>query len=60
MPQGSIPKGKVLLECVKQQDSKHDTIGTSLRKIISAHPESFQRFSISCQDLRNISLEDKR
>ena len=36
-----IPKAKRLLECMKPQGSKPGTTGTSLRKIILAHPESF-------------------
>ena len=43
-----------LLERMKQQGSKRDTTGTIL-----AHPESFQHFSISCQDLLSILSEDK-
>ena len=37
-----------LLECMKRQGSKCGTTGTSLRKIILAHPENFQHFSASC------------
>ena len=43
-----------LLERVKQQSSKRGITGTIL-----AHPESFQHFSISCQDLLSIFSEDK-
>ena len=53
------PKAKELLGCMKQQGSKRSTMGTFLRKIILAHPESFQHLSISCQDLLNIFSEDK-
>ena len=53
------PKTKELLERMKQQGSKRRTRGTSLRKVILVHPESFQQFSISCQDLQNIFSEDK-
>ena len=35
------------------------TTDNSLRKIILAHPESFQHFSISCQELLNTFSEDK-
>ena len=41
-------------EHMKQQGSKRGTTDTSLRKIMLAQPESFQHFSISCQDLLNI------
>ena len=54
-----ILKAEELLECMKQQGSDGGTTGTSLRKTILAHPESFGRFSISCQDLLNIFSEDK-
>ena len=55
-----IPKAKELLERMKQQGFKRGTTGTtSLRKIILAHPESFQHFSVSCEDLLNIFLKDK-
>ena len=54
-----IPKAKELFERMKQHGSKHGTTGTSLRKIMIAHRESFQHFSISCQDLLNIFSEDK-
>ena len=42
---------KEILERMKQQGSKRGTTGTSLRKKKLAHPESFQHFSISRQDL---------
>ena len=54
-----IPKARELLERMKQQGSKRGITGTSLRKIILAPPESFQQFSISCQDLLNVYSEDK-
>ena len=41
-----IHKAKELLEGMKQQGSKRGTTDTSLRKIILAHPESFQHFSL--------------
>ena len=44
---------------MKQQGSKRRTRRTSLRKVILVHPESFQQFSISCQNLQNIFSEDK-
>ena len=44
---------------MKQQSSKRRTRGTSLRKVILTHPESFHQFSISCQDLQNLFSEDK-
>ena len=53
------PKANKLLERMKQQGSKRGTTGTSLRKIILAHLESFQNFPILCQDLLNIFSEDK-
>ena len=53
-----MSKAKELLELMKQQDSKRDTIGTSFAKIL-AHPESFQHFPISRQHLLNIFSEDK-
>ena len=34
------------IEHMKQQGSKRGTTGTSLRKMILAHPESFQYVSI--------------
>ena len=40
-----IPKAKELLERMKQQGSKRGTTGTSLRKIILTHPESFHLMS---------------
>ena len=55
----NIPKAKPLLECTKKQGSKGGTTGTSWRKIILAHPESFQHFSITCQDLLKNFSEDK-
>ena len=54
-----MSKAKELLERIKQQCSKRGTTGTSLIKTILAHTESFQHFSISCQDLLNIFSEDK-
>ena len=54
-----ISKTKDLLEHMKQQGSKSGNTGTSLRKIILAHSESFQHFSISLQDLLNFFPEDK-
>ena len=45
-----IPKAKELLERMKQ-GSKCDATGTSLKKIILAHPESSQYYSNSCQHL---------
>ena len=53
------PKAKVLLKRMKQQSSKRGIRGTSLRKTILSHPESFQHFSVSRQDLLNIFSEDK-
>ena len=53
-----IPKAKELLERMKQQATKRGTTGTSLRKIKLAHPETFQHFSISFQDLQNIFSEN--
>ena len=53
-----VPKAKKLLGRMKQQGSKPGTTGTSIRKIILAHLESFQHFSISCQGLLNIFVED--
>ena len=43
---------------MKQQGFNRDTTSTSLRKIILPHPESFQHFSISDQDVLNIFSED--
>ena len=40
------------------QSCKHNATSSSLGKIILAHPESFQRFSISRQYLLNIFSED--
>ena len=54
-----ILKAKEFLGRMKQQGSKRGTSGTSLRKIILAHLESFQHFSISCQGLLNISTDDR-
>ena len=54
-----VNKAKELLEGMKQQGSKRGTTGTPLRKLILAHPESSQHFSISCQYLLNIFSEDK-
>ena len=45
-----ITKAKVLLEHMKQQRSKRGTKGTSSRKTILTHSDTFQYFSISCQD----------
>ena len=53
-----IPKGKELLEHMKQQGSKRGTADTFLRKTILAHPESSQHFSILSQNLLNI-FKDK-
>ena len=46
------------LKSMKQQGFNRDTTSTSLRKIILPHPESFQHFSISDQDVLNIFSED--
>ena len=54
-----ISKAKDLLEHMKEQGSKSVNTGTSSRKIILAHSESFQHFSISLQGLLNFSPEDK-
>ena len=54
-----IPKAKELSKCMKRQGSKLRTTSTSLKKIIIAHPDSFQHLPISCQDLLNIFSENK-
>ena len=54
-----IPMVQELLEHMKKQIFKRVTTGTSLRKMILAHPESFQHLSISCQDLLNIFSKDE-
>ena len=45
---------KELLERMKQGSSKRDSTGTSLKKIILAHPEGFLNFSIAFKDFLNI------
>ena len=43
-PRNFIPKAKDLVECMKQQGSKHGTTGfcdTKDAKVIVAHPDSF-------------------
>ena len=57
-----IPKAKQFLERITHQGCKRcttGTTGTSLRNIILAHLESFQNFSISCQDLLNTFSDNK-
>ena len=44
---------------MKQQGSKLDTTGTSLRKMKLAHPESSEHFSHSIQEVLNVFSEDK-
>ena len=54
-----IPKTKELLRRIKKQSSQHNDRSSSLGKIILAHPESLQYFSISCQDFLNIFADYK-
>ena len=51
-PRDFVLKARELFECMKQKGSKYGTTGTSLRKIILAHPESFEHFSVSCHHVR--------
>ena len=51
MSRDFIPKAEELFERMNQQASKHDTTGTSLRKIKLPHPESFQYSSTFSQKL---------
>ena len=52
---GFIAKAKKLLESNKQKYSKFNATSSSLQKIILAHTESFQRFSLfSCFFLAQI------
>ena len=56
---GFIRRAKELLEQMKPKGSKRSNTGTSIRKVILAHPKNFQNFSISCKDLLNFFSEDK-
>ena len=44
---------------MKEEGYKRVTTGTSLRETILAHLESFQHFSISCQNFLNFFSKDK-
>ena len=56
---GFIRRAKELLEQMKPKGSRLINTGTSIRKVILAHPKNFQKFSISCKDLLNFFSVDK-
>ena len=51
--------GKKFITAHEKQGSKRSVKSSSLGKIVLAHTESFQQFSISCQDLLYIFSEDE-
>lgn len=51
---------KGLVVSTKQRGPNYNETNSSLQKIILAHPESFQHFSISFQDLLNTLSEDRQ
>ena len=53
-------KFKESLERMEQQGSKYNFRKKHLPKVILSHSESFQKFSVSFQDLLNVRLEDKQ